>query len=206
MIRFTQGDILKAEAEALVNTVNCVDVMGRGIALQFKRRFPANFKAYAAACAEGEVQPGRMFIFETGTMMLPHYVINFPTKRHWHGKSRIEDIPAGLQALVNEIRTRNIRSIAIPSLGSGLGGLDWQQVKPLMEQTLADLTDVEILVFEPLDVGTEITPNRSRDVPKMTPGRANFGRIDGSLSGCAARSLHYVAGDSQTDVFHAGSP
>ena len=174
MIRFTQGDILKAEAEALVNTVNCVGVMGRGIALQFKQRFPANFKAYAVACAQGEVQPGRMFVFETGAMMLPHYVINFPTKRHWRGKSRIEDIRAGLQALVNEIRTRNIRSIAIPSLGSGLGGLDWQEVKPLMEQMLADLTDVDIVVFEPLGGETEFRPNHSRDVPRMTPGRATL--------------------------------
>lgn len=174
MIRFTQGDILNTEAEALVNTVNCVGVMGRGIALQFKNRFPDNFKAYAAACKQGEVQPGRMFVFETGTMTLPRYVINFPTKRHWRGKSRITDIETGLQALVNELRTRNIRSIAIPSLGSGLGGLDWQQVRPLIEQMLAGLPDVDIMIFEPLDEGTEITPNHSRDVPKMTPGRATL--------------------------------
>lgn len=92
MIRFEQGDILRAETEALVNTVNCVGVMGRGIALQLKNAFPANFKAYAAACKHGEVQPGRMFVFDTGQLTSPRYIINFPTKRHWRGKSRIEDI------------------------------------------------------------------------------------------------------------------
>ncbi len=96
MIRYTQGDILKAEAEALVNTVNCVGVMGRGIAAQFKQAFPANFKAYAAACQRGDVEPGSMFVFDMGQLTLPRYIINFPTKRHWRGKSRIEDVEAGL--------------------------------------------------------------------------------------------------------------
>ena len=125
MIEFRTGDILKADAEALVNTVNCVGVMGRGIALQFKNAFPDNFKAYEAACEREEVQPGKMFVFETGTLTNPKFIINFPTKRHWRGKSRIEDIESGLKALVEEIRQRGIRSIAIPPLGSGLGGLDW---------------------------------------------------------------------------------
>ena len=174
MIRFTQGDILKAQTEALVNTVNCVGVMGRGIALQFKQHFPANFAAYAAACAQEQVQPGRMFIYETGTMTYPHYVINFPTKRHWRGKSRIEDIEAGLYDLVDEIRSRGIRSIAIPPLGSGLGGLAWEQVKAILENMLADLPDVDILIYEPLEAGTAVAPNLSRDVPKMTPGRATL--------------------------------
>ena len=157
MIRFTQGDILKAEAEALVNTVNCVGVIGLALPCNSSDAFRPISRHMPAACAQGEVQPGRMFIFETGTMMLPHYVINFPTKRHWHGKSRIEDIQAGLQALVKQNSFQ--RWHCDPSLGSGLGGLDWQEVKPLMEQTLADLTYiVEILVFEPLDMGTEITP------------------------------------------------
>src|SRR5213083_1140984 len=106
MIELRSGDILKSEAEALVNTVNCVGVMGRGIALQFKNTFPENFKAYEAACRTGEVQPGRMFVFDTGKLTPPRYVINFPTKRHWRGKSRIEDIEAGLRALVQEIRAR----------------------------------------------------------------------------------------------------
>ena len=99
MIHYKIGDILHADSEALVNTVNCVGIMGRGIALLFKQAFPENFKAYAAACARDEVQPGRMFVFETGLMTNPKYIINFPTKRHWRGKSRIEDIEAGLQSL-----------------------------------------------------------------------------------------------------------
>src|SRR5262249_8288817 len=122
MIEYATGDILSADAEALVNTVNCVGIMGRGVALQFKNAFPSNFKAYAAACAQGDVQPGRMFVHETRTITNPKFIINFPTKRHWRGKSRIEDIETGLIALKAEIRNRNITSIAIPPLGSGLGG------------------------------------------------------------------------------------
>ena len=95
---------MSADAEALVNTVNCVGIMGRGIALQFKNDFPANFKAYKAACAREDVQPGRMFVFETGTLGNPKFIVNFPTKRHWRGKSRMEDIDSGLRALVEEIR------------------------------------------------------------------------------------------------------
>ena len=127
MIEYAQGDMLKCEAEALVNTVNCVGVMGRGIAVQFKKMFPENFAAYAAACKRKEVQPGRMFVFETDELTFPRIIINFPTKRHWRGKSRIEDIESGLMALVATIRERGICSVAIPPLGSGLGGLDWHR-------------------------------------------------------------------------------
>jgi O-acetyl-ADP-ribose deacetylase (regulator of RNase III) len=172
MIRFAQGDILKAETEALVNTVNCVGVMGRGIALQFKHTFPENFQAYAAACSRGEVQPGRMFVFDTGELTPPRYIINFPTKRHWRGKSRIEDIQSGLEDLVKEIRARNIRSIAIPPLGSGLGGLDWSRVRPLIERALTAVPEVEAVVFEPGGVPADGRANRSSDVPRMTAGRA----------------------------------
>ena len=106
MMEFITGDILKSDAEALVNTVNCVGVMGRGIALEFKNKFPENFKAYAAACERKEVQPGRMFVFATGWVTGPKYIINFPTKRHWRGKSRLEDIESGLTALREVIRER----------------------------------------------------------------------------------------------------
>jgi O-acetyl-ADP-ribose deacetylase (regulator of RNase III) len=172
MIRYTTGDILKAEAEALVNTVNCVGIMGRGIALQFKQMYPANFKAYAAACNREEVQPGRMFVFDTRELNLPRYIINFPTKRHWRGKSRVEDIEAGLVALVDEVRARGIRTVAIPPLGSGLGGLDWSQVRPLIERAFAALPEVDVQVFEPLDVPADGRVNRSTKVPKITAGRA----------------------------------
>src|SRR5271165_1684924 len=139
MIEFKTGDILAADTEALVNTVNCVGIMGRGIALQFKNAFPGNFKVYEAACAREEIQPGKMFVFETEALTNPKYIINFPTKRHWRGKSRIEDIEAGLTALVAEIRARRIRSIAIPPLGSGLGGLNWADVRVHITEALRGL-------------------------------------------------------------------
>ena len=170
MIEYRHGDILQADAEALVNTVNCVGIMGRGVALQFKNAYPANFKAYAAACAREEVQPGRMFVFETGHLTNPKYIINFPTKRHWRGNSRIEDIEAGLKALAEEIRARRIRSIALPPLGSGLGGLDWRDVRPRIEASLGDLEDVRVIVFEPH--AAPARPTRQSAVPNMTAGRA----------------------------------
>lgn len=172
MIRYVQGDILEADADALVNTVNCVGVMGRGIALQFKRAFPANFKAYSAACERGEVQPGRMFVHETGELAGPRYIINFPTKVHWRGKSRIEHIESGLEALVAEIRTRGIRSVAIPPLGSGLGGLDWAEVRPLIDRALSELPDVDAQVYEPVGVPESARARLTRTTPRMTPGRA----------------------------------
>jgi O-acetyl-ADP-ribose deacetylase (regulator of RNase III) len=172
MIEYKSGDIVKENAEALINTVNCVGVMGRGIALQFKNAFPENFKAYAAACKAEEVQPGRMFVFETGQLTNPRYIINFPTKRHWRGKSRMEDIEAGLKALVGTIRRYNIRSIAVPPLGSGLGGLDWPEVKLRIEAALQPLSDVRIIIYEPKGAPTTEKMVHNREVPTMTAGRA----------------------------------
>lgn len=190
MIRFAHGDILKADAEALVNTVNCVGVMGRGIALQFKNLFPKNFKSYETACRRQEVQPGRMVVFDTGELTPPRFIINFPTKRHWRGKSRIEDIEAGLEALVKEIRARNIRSIAIPPLGSGLGGLDWSTVRPLIEGVLAAVPEVDAVVFEPGSGPVDGRANRSSDVPAMTAGRAALlGLMDRYLAGLMDPSI-----------------
>jgi O-acetyl-ADP-ribose deacetylase (regulator of RNase III) len=172
MIEFTSGDILKDDVEAIVNTVNCVGIMGRGIALQFKNAWPENFKAYEAACKREEVQPGRMFVYEVGQLTTPRYIINFPTKRHWRGKSRIEDIESGLKALVSEIRQRGIRSIAIPPLGSGLGGLDWNDVRPRIEAAMRDLPDVRVRIFEPKGAPASDVMHHSREVPTMTAGRA----------------------------------
>jgi O-acetyl-ADP-ribose deacetylase (regulator of RNase III) len=172
MIEYKRGDILKEDAEALVNSVNCVGIMGRGIALQFKNAFPENFKSYASACKRNELQPGRMFVFETGQLTNPRYIINFPTKRHWRGKSRIEDIDAGLVALAEEIRSRNIRSIAIPPLGSGLGGLDWSDVCPRIEAALREFSNLKVDIYEPGDASADTRVNRSSAVPKMTAGRA----------------------------------
>jgi O-acetyl-ADP-ribose deacetylase (regulator of RNase III) len=149
MIEFKKGDIFRADVEALVNTVNCVGIMGRGIARHFKKDFPENFKAYEVACARDEVQPGKMFVFETRTLTNPKFIVNFPTKRHWRSKSRMEDIDWGLKALVQEIRTRGIRSIAIPPLGSGLGGLNWADVRPRIIEALHGFNDLLVIVFEP---------------------------------------------------------
>lgn len=148
MVEFTAGDIFKVEAAALVNAVNCVGIMGSGVALQFKKRFPENFHAYSRACVHGEVRPGRMFIFDTG-LVRPECIINFPTKRHWRDPSRLADIDAGLDALREEIRGRDIGSIAIPALGCGLGGLEWGVVKASMERVLGDLKGVRVIVFSP---------------------------------------------------------
>ncbi len=172
MIEYKSSDILKENAEALVNTVNCVGVMGRGIALQFKKVFPENFKAYAVACKHDKVRPGRMFVYETGQLTNPRYIINFPTKRHWRGKSRMEDIESGLEALAEIIRQYNIRSIALPPLGSGLGGLDWAEVKPRIESALQAFTDVRIIIYEPKGAPADEKMVHNREVPKMTAGRA----------------------------------
>ena len=175
MIEHKTGDIFAEDVEALVNSVNCVGIMGRGIALQFKKAFPKNFKAYADACKLNEVQPGRMFVFETGELANPRYIINFPTKRHWRDKSRMEDIESGLKALASEIRQRNIRSIAIPPLGSSLGGLSWPDVRPRITEALQDFEDVVVVVFEAgRGALADGRPNRSTRVPKMTVGRATL--------------------------------
>ncbi len=184
MIRLKTGDILAEDAEALVNTVNCVGIMGRGIALQFKKAFPANFKAYAEACRRGDVRPGRMFVFETGQLTNPRYIVNFPTKRHWRGNSRIEDIEAGLDALSSVIRERGIRSIAIPPLGSGLGGLEWDEVRRRIEAALRGFNDLRIVVFEPNGAPEAGEMTRNRKPPKMTSARAALvGLVDRYLRG-----------------------
>ena len=172
MIEFKTGDILAENAEALVNTVNCVGVMGRGIALQFKNAFPENFKSYAAACKRKEVEPGRMHVFDTGRLTNPRYIINFPTKRHWRGKSRMEDIEVGLVALAEEIRARNIQSIAIPPLGSGLGGLEWPEVRRRIETALQDFDSLQVVIFEPDNASGARRTTRTQTAPNMTPGRA----------------------------------
>jgi O-acetyl-ADP-ribose deacetylase (regulator of RNase III) len=146
--------------------------MGRGVALQFRNAFPSNYDAYKAACDRGEVQPGRMFVFEVGQLTRPRWIINFPTKRHWRGKSRIEDIEAGLTALAAEIESRGITSIALPPLGSGLGGLDWREVKPRIVAALGKLDGVKVVLFEPNGAPEEGRGMTAAEVPAMTPGRA----------------------------------
>lgn len=172
MIHYTTGDIFDSDAEALVNTVNCVGVMGRGIALQFKNKYPKNFKVYQQACKQGEVVAGKMLVFATGELMNPQWIINFPTKRHWRAKSRIEDIELGLDDLINIIHQNQIRSIAIPPLGAGLGGLDWHEVRQKIEQKLSSLLDVDIFVYEPIGAPMSDKISHVQEVPNMTAGRA----------------------------------
>lgn len=172
MIEPASGNIFKDEAEALVNTVNCVGVMGKGIALQFKKAFPDNFKAYEAACRRNEVQPGRMFVYQIGDMFNPRYIVNFPTKRHWRSKSRYEDIESGLQALVWEIQERQIRSIAIPPLGSGLGGLQWARVKGMIEVAFKNMSDIQVRLYEPKGTPDARDMPVGTSQPKMTVARA----------------------------------
>lgn len=172
MIELTRGDILHAQADALVNTVNCVGIMGRGIALQFRKSFPENYELYKAACEQGVVQPGELLIYETGRLTGPRFIINFPTKRHWRGRSRIEYIDLGLDALVKEIRRRDIRSIAIPPLGSGLGGLNWTTVKRRIIQSFDRLPDVHVLLYEPAGAPNPEQIAVEKRVPHMTAGRA----------------------------------
>jgi len=167
-----KGDILKSDAEALINTVNCKGVMGRGIALQFKKKFPENFAAYKRACDSQEVTLGKMFVFDMGKMFNPRYIINFPTKNHWRASSQIEDIAAGLNALVAVVKDRKIKSIAIPPLGCGLGGLDWTDVRPMILRAFEDLNEVQVLLFEPGKAPAAKAMAVTTDVPEMTAGRA----------------------------------
>lgn len=177
MIEEATGNLLKADAEALVNTVNCVGYMGKGIALQFKQAYPDNCRAYARACKEGDVQPGSMFIYETGMMMNPMYIINFPTKRHWRGKSRMEDIESGLDALVANIKRLGIRSVAVPPLGCGNGGLNWSDVWPRIEAAFRSVPEVNVLLFAPRGAPEAKTMEVNTERPNMTPARALFVKL-----------------------------
>jgi len=172
MIELKQGDILQADAEAIVNTVNCVGVMGRGIALQFRRAYPENYQAYKEVCDRKQLRPGMMLVFNLDRLHNPRYIINFPTKRHWKGKSRMEDIEAGLKALVEEVRKRDIHSIAIPPLGCGLGGLRWEEVRPKIEAAFRALPDLRVMLYEPKGPPSAEEMAKTKKGPKMTAGRA----------------------------------
>lgn len=151
-IRTKKGDMFSEPVEALVNTVNCVGVMGKGVALEFKNRWPANFRAYKDLCDAKALKPGQMFIFDTKELFAsegPRYLINFPTKAHWRSKSKMEYIENGLDALADVIRQYGITSIAIPPLGCGNGGLDWADVRPLIEAKLSPLRSVDVVLFAP---------------------------------------------------------
>jgi len=155
MIESAQGDLLRAPTEALVNAVNTVGVMGKGIALQFRQTYPEMFRDYAKACASGKVSIGLMHVYDRGAEFdLARWIINFPTKRRWREPSRLEDIESGLVDLVATVQRLGIKSIAIPPLGCGLGGLNWGDVRPHIEAAFADLADVRVFVYAPVAVST----------------------------------------------------
>lgn len=170
MITFTTGNLLEAPVEALVNTVNTVGVMGKGIALMFRDAFPENLKAYEAACKAGEVEVGRMFVTRRDELLGPKWIVNFPTKRHWRNPSKLEWVEAGLADLKRFILAEGVKSIALPPLGSGNGGLNWRVVRPVIERALADLPDVEVVVYEPTDRYMAVA--KRKGVEKLTPARA----------------------------------
>ena len=149
MIELIKGNLIEADAEALVNTVNTVGVMGKGIALQFKKAFPHNFKMYEQAAKNNKIQIGSVFVTETGKFTNPKYIINFPTKKHWRYPSKLEWIKEGLEDLKKFIIHSKIRSIAIPPLGCGNGKLKWSDVKLLIVSSLSDINDLKVLQFEP---------------------------------------------------------
>ncbi|MGY5732404.1 type II toxin-antitoxin system antitoxin DNA ADP-ribosyl glycohydrolase DarG [Vibrio chemaguriensis] len=182
MIKFTSGNILKDSSEAIVNTVNCVGVMGKGLALQFKKAFPDNFKLYKSACDRKEIKIGKVFITESGDMFNKKFIVNFPTKDHWRGKSKYEYIESGLDDLVTKIREYGIKSIAIPPLGAGLGGLDWTKVKSMIIDKLSPLVDVEVFIYEPNSAPESKEMIVNTKTPNMTRGRALLLKVLGIYS------------------------
>lgn len=173
MTMFTEatGNLLEAEVDALVNTVNTVGVMGKGIALQFKNAFPDNYEAYRRACKDEAVRLGEMFVFETGVLGRPRWIINFPTKQHWRARSRLHHIESGLDALCATIREHEIESIAVPPLGCGSGGLDWADVLPLILTRLDEL-DAEVWIFPPDGAPAAGEMVVATERPELTPGKA----------------------------------
>lgn len=172
MIKYIKGNLLQAKTHALVNTVNTVGVMGKGIALQFKEQFPANFKAYSDACKNGKIGIGKLFVFEENTLNGKKIIINFPTKTEWYKKSQYSYIEEGLKDLVKIIEEYNLESIALPPLGCGNGGLHWDKVKALIENYLVNLS-IEIIVYEPNDAVKEVLQKEGQKKEiNLTPARA----------------------------------
>lgn len=175
MIRFTTGNLLDAPAEALVNTVNTVGVMGKGIALMFKEKFPENARLYERACAGEELAAGSLFVTENSDMFGPRWIVNFSTKKHWRHPSKMEWIRNGLKELREFIIDNNVRSIAIPPLGAGNGGLEWADVRIEIERALANLPEVEVTVFEPTAKYQNVA--KPTGVETLTPARALVAEI-----------------------------
>lgn len=198
-IKFLDGDMFASNAQAFINTVNCVGVMGKGVALEFKRRWPENYKTYKKACDLKVLKTGSMLVFDRGALFrdeAPRYIINFPTKDHWRSKSKMSYISTGLDSLVEEINRLGIASIAMPPLGCGNGGLDWADVKPLIESKLRGLSGVEIQIYGPAGDGAR--PEHLRPPQSMNLARALYikaiASAEPSLGGAVDRlSLQKIA-------------
>lgn len=183
-IEFKFGDMFGEPAEAIVNTVNCVGVMGKGVALEFKRRWPDNFRAYKRLCDAQKMTPGKSFIFETGDLLNRdgwRFLINFPTKQHWKARSKIEYIAEGLDDLVLQVRHLGIKSVVMPPLGCGNGGLDWSEVRPVIEQKLASLNDVKFIVFTPSSNPQVQIPEQDNVPGDLTVSRTTMMVVLGQL-------------------------
>lgn len=175
MLEYIHGNLLEAQVEALVNTVNEAGVMGKGIALAFKETFPENTRQYAKACERGEVRVGRVFVTGNQDLVGPKWIVNFPTKKHWRHPSKLEWIRDGLTDLVKVIHEKGIRSIAIPPLGCGNGGLDWRDVRPLIEAALSGIPDLNVKVYAPIT--HYLTSPKSAGVESLTVPRAMIAEV-----------------------------
>lgn len=183
MITYQKGNILHDQSDAIINTVNTVGVMGKGLALQFKKAFPENFKEYKKACDDHSMVTGKVLSVSLNSMSPPFFIINFPTKAHWKGKSKLEYIEQGLDSLKAEVKRLNLKSVAIPALGSGLGGLPWQDVEQLIQSSLAEFPEVNWLLYPPQEAPKADVMLNNTKRPKMTIGRAAvIGLIDRYVS------------------------
>lgn len=207
-IRITHGDLLRQnDVDAIVNTVNCVGIMGKGIALQFKNKWPSNYRAYETACKSNKVRIGQMFVFDSGGLVKPNYIINFPTKDHWRGKSRIEYIRDGLTDLILNIKKLGIRSIAMPPLGCGNGGLNWDEVRQLIEAAFSEVPEVDVRLFPPEGAPHPKSMEVRTSRPRMTAGRAailkildTYRALEYGLSRIEVQKLAYFLQEAGEDL------
>jgi O-acetyl-ADP-ribose deacetylase (regulator of RNase III) len=206
-VTLKSGDLLKDKSQAITNTVNCVGVMGKGIALQFKQRWPQNFKAYADACKHKEIKPGKVFVYDMGHWEEPRYIINFPTKIHWRGDSKIEYIESGLRDLIEQAERLGIKSIALPPLGCGNGGLEWSKVKRVILDAFRNHSDIEVNLFEPKGAPRPEDMIIQTEKPRMTPGRAAiitvisiYKEMEYALSQIEVQKLAYFLEEAGEDL------
>ena len=163
MITFVSGNIFDSPAQVITNTVNCVGVMGKGLALEFKNKFPKMFDDYQARCKNRMVKPGEPYLWEDDKVQ----ILNFPTKRHWRENSLLEDIEEGLQYLANHYQEMGIYTLALPALGCANGGLKWEDVKALMIKYLSDIPDFEVFAYLPQVASQKSHTDYSEDAPQI---------------------------------------